>query len=363
MQHFNKQNEFLYQIHYDISLACNNRCTYCYQLDNLDNSKLFDEVVFYKTINSILEFRTKNPEYKIDVFLKGGEPLLLMNRVIEFTEAVSDSMTQVNIFTNFNFKPGGTKITALKEFFDRQHFYIMCSVHDVSNLDWVKQNIKLFKRDTKDRVDVSILSSDANVEFTTSFADWMLTEYGKGSYNISEIKSTTHYTNDSDTDERLKPYIEDSDQFDDIANIETTAFIYEILEQNREYTKFLEFEILESEEISDFNEVSKFIAEIKKFDCVVGVDDFGAGYSNFNLLTLLDIDFVKIDGSLIEKINTSKDLEIIVNTIANFSKEFKVKTVAEYVSNEDIFNKIKELNIDYCQGYYFDKPLCYDCIK
>ena len=151
--------------------------------------------------------------------------------------------------------------------------------------------------------------------------------------------------------------------FDDIANEETTAFIYDILEQNKEYTQFLEFEILESEEISDFNEVSKFISEIKKFNCIVGVDDFGAGYSNFNLLTLLDIDFVKIDGSLIEKINTSKDLEIIVSTIANFSKEFKVKTVAEYVSNEDIYNKIKELNIDYCQGYYFDKPLSYDNVK
>ncbi len=151
--------------------------------------------------------------------------------------------------------------------------------------------------------------------------------------------------------------------FDDIANEETTAFIYMILEQNKDYTQFLEFEILESEEISDFNEVSKFISEIKKFNCIVGVDDFGAGYSNFNLLTLLDIDFVKIDGSLIEKINTSKDLEIIVNTIANFSKEFKVKTVAEYVSNEDIYTKIKELNIDYCQGYYFEKPLSYENIK
>jgi len=151
--------------------------------------------------------------------------------------------------------------------------------------------------------------------------------------------------------------------FDDIGNEETTSFIYEILEKNKEYSQFLEFEILESEEISDFDEVSKFITEIKKFNCVIGVDDFGAGYSNFNLLTLLDIDFVKIDGSLIEKINTSKDLEIIVNTIANFSKEFKVKTVAEYVSNEDIYNKIKELNIDYCQGYYFDKPLSYDAIK
>ncbi|RXJ85953.1 EAL domain-containing response regulator [Arcobacter cloacae] len=151
--------------------------------------------------------------------------------------------------------------------------------------------------------------------------------------------------------------------FDDIANVETTSFIYETLEKNRDYSQFLEFEILESEEISDFNEVSKFISEVRKFNCIVGVDDFGAGYSNFNLLTLLDIDFVKIDGSLIEKINSSKDLEIIVNTIANFSKEFKVKTVAEYVSNEDIYNKIKDLNIDFCQGYYFEKPLSYDNIN
>lgn len=151
--------------------------------------------------------------------------------------------------------------------------------------------------------------------------------------------------------------------FDDIANVETTSFIYETLEKNRDYSQFLEFEILESEEISDFNEVSKFISEVRKFNCIVGVDDFGAGYSNFNLLTLLDIDFVKIDGSLIEKINSSKDLEIIVNTIANFSKEFKVKTVAEYVSNEDIYNKIKDLNIDFCQGYYFEKPLSYENIN
>lgn len=151
--------------------------------------------------------------------------------------------------------------------------------------------------------------------------------------------------------------------FDDIANKETTAFVYDILEKNKEYTHMLEFEILESEEISDFDEVTEFISNVRKFNCSVGVDDFGAGYSNFNLLTLLDIDFVKIDGSLIENINTSKDLEIIVSTIANFSKEFGVKTVAEFVSNEDIYNKIKELKIDYCQGYYFDRPVSYDKIN
>ena len=151
--------------------------------------------------------------------------------------------------------------------------------------------------------------------------------------------------------------------YDDISNRTTTTYINELLENNKEFTHLLEFEILESEEIKDFDEVSEFITNVKKFDCIVGVDDFGAGYSNFNLLTLLDIDFVKIDGSLIEKINSSKDLEIIVSTIANFSKEFKVKTVAEYVCNEDIYNKINELGIDYCQGYYFSKPMSYDSIK
>ena len=151
--------------------------------------------------------------------------------------------------------------------------------------------------------------------------------------------------------------------FDDIANEETTSFIYNILEENKEYTNLLEFEILESEEISDFDRVTKFIQNVRKFNCSVGVDDFGAGYSNFNLLTLLDIDFVKIDGSLIENITTSKDLEIIVSTIANFSKEFGVKTVAEYVSSEKIYEKVKDLGIDYCQGYYFNKPVGYEKIK
>jgi len=151
--------------------------------------------------------------------------------------------------------------------------------------------------------------------------------------------------------------------FDDIANEETTSFIYDILEKNKKYTHLLEFEILESEEISDFNKVIKFISNVKKFNCDVGVDDFGAGYSNFNLLTLLDIDFVKIDGSLIEHITTSKDLEIIVNTIVNFSKELNLNTVAEFVSSKEIYEKVKELGIDYCQGYYFEKPIGYEKIK
>ncbi|MCG3688872.1 EAL domain-containing response regulator [Aliarcobacter butzleri] len=150
----------------------------------------------------------------------------------------------------------------------------------------------------------------------------------------------------------------------DISNKNTTKYIYDFLTaQSIEHTKLLSFEILESEEIVDFEEVSKFISEVKKFECIVGIDDFGAGYSNFHLLSKLKISFIKIDGSLIQNIHNSKDLEIIVRTISNIAKEFNVKTVAEFVANEEIYNKVKELNIDYSQGFYFDKPISYDSIK
>lgn len=150
----------------------------------------------------------------------------------------------------------------------------------------------------------------------------------------------------------------------DISNKNTTKYIYDFLTaQSIEHTKLLSFEILESEEIVDFEEVSKFISEVKKFECIVGIDDFGAGYSNFHLLSKLKISFIKIDGSLIQNIHNSKDLEIIVRTISNIAKEFNVKTVAEFVANEEIYNKVKELNIDYSQGFYFNKPISYDNIK
>ena len=147
--------------------------------------------------------------------------------------------------------------------------------------------------------------------------------------------------------------------YDDLSNEKTTNYIYNYLENHKEHTKYLEFEILESEEISDFDLVERFIKNVSNYGCQVGIDDFGAGYSNFHLLSRLNIDFIKIDGSLVKDIHNSKDLEIIVKTISNIAKEFDIKTVAEFVSNEGIYNKIKKLNIDLAQGYYFSKPLSY----
>jgi EAL domain-containing protein (putative c-di-GMP-specific phosphodiesterase class I) len=134
------------------------------------------------------------------------------------------------------------------------------------------------------------------------------------------------------------------------------------LENHPQEAKLLEFEILESEEIEDFDIVRDFIAKIREFGCHIGVDDFGAGYSNFNMLEALNIDYVKIDGSLIKEIDHLPKQALIVETIAQFCKKLGIKTVAEFVCSEEIYNTAKKLGIDYMQGYHFGKPVNKDTI-
>ena len=80
------------------------------------------------------------------------------------------------------------------------------------------------------------------------------------------------------------------------------------------------------------------------------------GYSSFENILKLNIDYIKIDGSLIRNMDTNIRHAIVVETIVDFSKKIGAKTIAEYVCNEDIYNKSKLLRIDYAQGYYIGKP-------
>ncbi len=145
--------------------------------------------------------------------------------------------------------------------------------------------------------------------------------------------------------------------FDDIVNKSTQDFIFNTLDQHKEEAKLLDFEILESEEIEDFALVKDFIVKVKSYGCSVGIDDFGAGYSNFNMIDELDVDYVKIDGSLIKEVDTMPKQALIVETISQFCKKLGVKTVAEFVSSESIYLTAKNLGIDYMQGWHFGKAV------
>ncbi|MEA2050091.1 MAG: EAL domain-containing protein [Campylobacterota bacterium] len=145
--------------------------------------------------------------------------------------------------------------------------------------------------------------------------------------------------------------------FDDITNRDTYKFVMDELAKHPEETKLLDFEILESEEIQDFDMVKDFINIVKSLGCNVGVDDFGAGYSNFNMLEALNIDFVKIDGSLIKDIDSLPKQALIVETISGFCTKLGIKTVAEFVSTNEIYEQTTKLGINYMQGYHFGKPI------
>ena len=119
------------------------------------------------------------------------------------------------------------------------------------------------------------------------------------------------------------------------------------------------FELIESEGIENFDEVIKFINEVKSFNAKVSIDDFGTGYSNFEYLMKLKVDYIKIDGSMIKNIDTNKDSELITQTIVDFAKKMKIKTVAEFVYSKNVFDKVAELDVDFAQGYYFGKPSKY----
>lgn len=116
------------------------------------------------------------------------------------------------------------------------------------------------------------------------------------------------------------------------------------------------FEILESEGINNYETVRAFILRFKGLGCQFAIDDFGAGYSNFDHLIKLNMDVLKIDGSLIRNLPHDRNTQIIVKHICDFAHEMGVSTVAEFVTNEAIFKWVASFGIDTSQGYYFYKP-------
>jgi EAL domain-containing protein (putative c-di-GMP-specific phosphodiesterase class I) len=116
------------------------------------------------------------------------------------------------------------------------------------------------------------------------------------------------------------------------------------------------FEILESEGVDNFKEFSDFIYEMKKLGCKISIDDFGAGYSNFEYLVNLNPDYLKIDGALIRKVHTDEKSRLLVENIVGFTKKMGIKTIAEYVYTNEIYDVVKDLGIDYSQGFFLGEP-------
>jgi len=117
------------------------------------------------------------------------------------------------------------------------------------------------------------------------------------------------------------------------------------------------FEILENiTVVKNSNKITKELNHLREIGFKVAVDDFGIENSNFSRLLEINLDFIKIDGIFIKGLKTNNKNRTITKAIVNLAKTLNIKTVAEFVEDEDIYEIISECGIDYAQGYLIGKP-------
>ncbi|RXK01026.1 hypothetical protein CRU98_00815 [Arcobacter sp. CECT 8986] len=164
------------------------------------------------------------------------------------------------------------------------------------------------------------------------------------------INKSFKYFSDKDAEFSINLTIED------ILYRPTVQLLEDNLAKYKAISQRVILEIVEEEGIENYQEISDFIEKMKSLGCKIAIDDFGTGYSNFEYLMKLNVDIVKIDGSMIRYINQDLNAKIVTELIVSFTKKLNIKTVAEYVHSKEIHEIIKDMGIDYSQGFYLGEP-------
>jgi len=129
-----------------------------------------------------------------------------------------------------------------------------------------------------------------------------------------------------------------------------------LLRANHLLANRITVELTETQVIDAIEASIEFVSEIKKLGCAFAIDDFGAGYTSFRNLKAMDIDILKIDGSFVTGLSSSRDNQLFVRTLLDLARNFGMHTVAEWVDNEADAMLLKGLGVDYLQGFLIGKP-------
>ena len=117
------------------------------------------------------------------------------------------------------------------------------------------------------------------------------------------------------------------------------------------------FEITESAVIANMEIAREFVNGLRKLGCRFSLDDFGSGLSTFDYLKQLDVDYVKLDGTLVRDIDTSRVSQAMVHAVNYVTHVMGMKSIAEFVESDNILESLRKLSVDYVQGYAIGKPV------
>lgn len=134
-------------------------------------------------------------------------------------------------------------------------------------------------------------------------------------------------------------------------------FIFEALVRYQIPRDKLIFEITETVAVANLADAADFITEMRGIGCRFSLDDFGVGQSSFSYLKRLPVDFIKIDGSFISNIASDAVDYALVKSITEMGHFLDKKIIAEYVSDQQILETIREIGVDYAQGFHLGEQL------
>ena len=140
------------------------------------------------------------------------------------------------------------------------------------------------------------------------------------------------------------------------ANHEWLHALNQLTAGRRALTERLIIEITETAVISDIDQTIAFVDALKELGCKVALDDFGAGYTSFKNLKLLDIDMVKIDGTFIKNLAADPQDLVFIKALRDLASSLGMETVAEWVQDQQTVDILRAAGIDFLQGYFCGEP-------
>jgi EAL domain-containing protein (putative c-di-GMP-specific phosphodiesterase class I) len=116
------------------------------------------------------------------------------------------------------------------------------------------------------------------------------------------------------------------------------------------------FEVTETAAVADIEQARLFAQSLSKVGCRFALDDFGSGYASFYYLKHLPISYLKIDGEFVRELPRSHTDQLIVRALVEVCEGLGIKTVAEFVTDEPTMKMVRDLGVDFAQGYHLGKP-------
>ncbi|MFF5084189.1 EAL domain-containing protein [Actinoplanes sp. NPDC000266] len=135
-----------------------------------------------------------------------------------------------------------------------------------------------------------------------------------------------------------------------------TDEVERLIQQYRVKPEQLTFEITETALIGNLSEARRFADRVRDLGCELALDDFGSGYASFRYLRIFPIDLVKIDGEYVVDLVDNPQDQVLVRALVQVCQAYGIHTVAEFVQDEPTLRLLRELGVDYVQGYLIGRP-------